>query len=152
SMSTVQAPVEQRFILPSAPWRTYERFLRAIGDRPGVRLTYDRGTLELRTFSHEHESFSYLLARLVEPSPRSWVWRSKAAGPPPFGGASASASWNPMPAGGLPAKRACAAKPRSISAATRRPTLLSKSTSPIARWTASLFMPAWPCQKSGALK
>jgi Uma2 family endonuclease len=65
-MSTVQSPSEQRFILQSVPWRTYERLLRAFADRPGVRLTYDRGTLELMTLSHEHESQSYLLARLVD--------------------------------------------------------------------------------------
>src|SRR5262249_14087415 len=32
----------------------------------GIRLTYDRGTLELMTLSHEHENQSYLLARLVD--------------------------------------------------------------------------------------
>jgi Uma2 family endonuclease len=40
--------------------------LRLFADRPGVRLTYDRGTLELVTLSHEHENQSYLLARLVD--------------------------------------------------------------------------------------
>jgi Uma2 family endonuclease len=65
-MSTAQAPSEQRFLLPSVSWRTYARLLRAFADRPGVRLTYDRGTLELMTLSHEHESLSYLLARLVD--------------------------------------------------------------------------------------
>ena len=65
-MATVQSPSEQRFILQAVPWRTYERLLRAFGDRPGVRLTYDRGTLELMTFSHEHQSQSYLLGRLVD--------------------------------------------------------------------------------------
>jgi Uma2 family endonuclease len=65
-MSTVQSPSEQRFVLQSVPWRTYQQMLRILADRPGVRLTYDRGTLELRTPSHEHESQSYLLARLVD--------------------------------------------------------------------------------------
>src|ERR1700722_8059939 len=64
-MSTVQAAPEQRFILYGVPWRTYERLLRAFADRPGVRLTYDRGTLELMTLSHEHENRGHLLGRLV---------------------------------------------------------------------------------------
>jgi Uma2 family endonuclease len=65
-MATVHSPPEQRFVLHGTPWRTYERLLRAFADRPGLRLTYDRGTVELRTLSHEHESYGYLLARLVD--------------------------------------------------------------------------------------
>jgi hypothetical protein len=65
-MASVYSPSEQRFVLPGTTRRTYERLLRAFADRPGVRLTYDRGTLELMTLSHEHESYGYLLARLVD--------------------------------------------------------------------------------------
>jgi Uma2 family endonuclease len=65
-MSAVAYPADQRFVLHDVPWRTYRRFLRALTDRPGVRLTFDRGTLELMTLSHEHESRSYLVARLVD--------------------------------------------------------------------------------------
>lgn len=65
-MATVQPPRQQRFILYDVPWRTYERLLRVFSDRPGVRLTYDRGTLELMTLSYEHESSGYLLGRFVD--------------------------------------------------------------------------------------
>ena len=65
-MATVQTPPEQRFILWSASWRTYERLLRAFEERPGVRLTYDRGVLEIMTLSHGHEYSAHLLGRLVE--------------------------------------------------------------------------------------
>jgi Uma2 family endonuclease len=65
-MATVHLPSEQRFLLHGVPWRTYQRVLRAFADRPGVRLTYDRGILELMTLSHEHESYSYLLSRFVD--------------------------------------------------------------------------------------
>jgi Uma2 family endonuclease len=65
-MATVHSPPEQRFVLHGIPWRTYLRLLRVLTDRPGVRLTYDRGTLELMTLSHEHESYAYLLSRLVD--------------------------------------------------------------------------------------
>ena len=57
---------EQHFLLHGVSWRTYTRLLRAFSDRPGVRLTYDRESLELMTLTHEHESYSYLLARLVD--------------------------------------------------------------------------------------
>lgn len=66
-MSTaVQVLSEQRFVLHDVPWRMYVRLLRVFADRPAVHVTYDRGTLELMTLSHEHESLGYLAARLVD--------------------------------------------------------------------------------------
>jgi Uma2 family endonuclease len=65
-MATVHAGTEQHFLLYGVDWRTYTRLLRAFAERPGVRLTYDRGVLELMTLSHEHESQRYLLARIVD--------------------------------------------------------------------------------------
>jgi hypothetical protein len=50
-MATVQGPVEQRLILYGVSWREYGRMLRAFAERPSVRLTYDRGTLELMPLS-----------------------------------------------------------------------------------------------------
>jgi Uma2 family endonuclease len=64
-MATVQFPAEQRFVLHGASWRTYSRMLRALADRRAVRLTFDRGVLELMTLSHEHEHQTRLLGRLV---------------------------------------------------------------------------------------
>jgi len=64
-MAVVHSPSEQCLILYGVPWRTYERLLRVFADRPGVRLTYDRGTLELMTLSHDHENRGHLLGRLV---------------------------------------------------------------------------------------
>ena len=60
-MATAPSTFEQRFVLQAVLWKTYEHLLRAFADRLGVRLTYDRGTLELRTLSHEHESLSMCL-------------------------------------------------------------------------------------------
>jgi Uma2 family endonuclease len=65
-MSTVKFPSGQRLVLYGVSWREYERMLRAFAHRRAVRLTYDRGTLELMTLSHKHENRSYLLARLVD--------------------------------------------------------------------------------------
>jgi Uma2 family endonuclease len=64
-MSIGHAKSEQRLVLYGVPWRTYERALRTFSDRPGVRLTYDRGALEIMALSHEHENRSFLLGRLV---------------------------------------------------------------------------------------
>lgn len=46
-------------------WSGYVRFLDAVGDRP-VRVTYDRGKLELMTPSAKHESAKKFLAYLLE--------------------------------------------------------------------------------------
>jgi Uma2 family endonuclease len=64
-MSTVSLPTEQRFVLYGVDWKSYERMLRAFSNRPGVRLTYDRGSLEIMTLSHEHETTGSLLGRFV---------------------------------------------------------------------------------------
>src|SRR5207244_4328204 len=55
-MATVQHPAEQRLLLYGVSWQEYGRTLRALAERPSLRLTYDRGTLELMTLSLEHES------------------------------------------------------------------------------------------------
>ncbi len=44
----------QRFLMCGVDWRTYEKFLDAIGDRH-IRVTYDRGEMELMSPSPEHE-------------------------------------------------------------------------------------------------
>jgi Uma2 family endonuclease len=64
-MATVQAPPGQRLILHGIDWRTYGRLLRAFAERPSVRLTYDRGTLEIMSPLHEHESDGRFLGRLA---------------------------------------------------------------------------------------
>jgi Uma2 family endonuclease len=64
-MSTVSAPLEQRLVLDGVDWQTYGRMLRAFSNRPGVRLTYDRGSLEIMTLSYEHENTGHLLGRFV---------------------------------------------------------------------------------------
>jgi Uma2 family endonuclease len=54
-------------VLTGVPWAAYERLL-VDRDRlhPGVRLTYDRGRLEIITVSRVHERWKGVLARLLE--------------------------------------------------------------------------------------
>jgi len=53
-------------VLQNIDWRTYRTIGRALADRPALRLTYDRGVLEIMTTSPEHERFKHCLRRLVE--------------------------------------------------------------------------------------
>ncbi len=66
-MATAQtAPRANQLVLYDVDWKTYGRLLRAFAERPGVRLTYDRGSLEIVILSYGHESHGYLLARIVD--------------------------------------------------------------------------------------
>ena len=64
-MSTAPAPVQDRFLLHGITWATYKRILEEQGERH-IRVTYDRGELELMTLSYDHERRSRSLNRLVE--------------------------------------------------------------------------------------
>jgi Uma2 family endonuclease len=55
----------QRLVLYGVSWREYTRMLRAFAERPGYRLTYDRGTLEIMSPLFEHEVDADLLGRFV---------------------------------------------------------------------------------------
>jgi Uma2 family endonuclease len=62
---TAKTADEQRFLLSAVSWQTYDSILKALGDRH-IRLTYDRGTLELMTLSYRHERFGRLLGRMID--------------------------------------------------------------------------------------
>ncbi|MHC4921392.1 MAG: Uma2 family endonuclease [Planctomycetota bacterium] len=57
------APV-QHAVLEGVRFETYERLLDDLGDRQ-IRLTYDRGVLEIVSPSQQHERIKYLIGRLV---------------------------------------------------------------------------------------
>jgi Uma2 family endonuclease len=65
TMAMMQARPGQRLLLQEVDWRTYGRFLRLFSERPSIRLTYDRGMLEIMSPSHEHESDGRFLGRLA---------------------------------------------------------------------------------------
>jgi Uma2 family endonuclease len=55
---------EQRFILDAVSWKSYEYLLRAFDERR-VRITYDRGRVEIMTVSFMHERIKHLLGLLI---------------------------------------------------------------------------------------
>jgi Uma2 family endonuclease len=55
----------QRFVLYGVNWQTYEKALDTFGDRP-IRITYDRGNLELMSPLPIHEAFKSLFLRLFD--------------------------------------------------------------------------------------
>ena len=55
-----------RLILQNISWQTYQSLVLEVEQKPALRLTYDRGTLEIRMPLDPHESFKKLLGRLIE--------------------------------------------------------------------------------------
>ena len=53
-------------IMHGVSWQTYQRLLADRGERCGVLLAYDRGTVELRMPSQEHEWVKTTLSQIVE--------------------------------------------------------------------------------------
>lgn len=63
--TAVRLQPEQRFVLHGVSWQTYSALLGDL-EASAVRLTYDRGTLELMSPSQDHERFKTLIGRMIE--------------------------------------------------------------------------------------
>ncbi len=58
-------PIESRITLNSVTWQEYEGFLSLIINRPNLRLSYLKETLEIMPLSLEHEALKSMIARLL---------------------------------------------------------------------------------------
>src|SRR6266516_4719283 len=59
-------PTDSTPILRGISWAEYEELIEAVGEAPGLRISYDQGTMQIMTLSSEHESFARLIERLVD--------------------------------------------------------------------------------------
>src|SRR5262245_4764115 len=64
-MTPVASPVEERQRFSQVPWKEYVAYCDSLGERH-IRVTYDRGEMEVMTTSSRHENRKTLLRRLVE--------------------------------------------------------------------------------------
>lgn len=64
-MSIVDLAPQQKLVLYGEPWETYVNLLKVFDERRHLRITYDRGALEIMTLSAEHEVWKHLIARLI---------------------------------------------------------------------------------------
>ena len=60
----IQSP--DRVILRHISWHTYQSLITDFESEPAIRLTYNRGTLEIRMPLDLHETYKKLLGRLIE--------------------------------------------------------------------------------------
>jgi Uma2 family endonuclease len=56
---------QQHFAMSGAPWSLYEQLIEAAGNRQ-IRITFNKGDLEIMAPLHEHELGKTLIGRLVE--------------------------------------------------------------------------------------
>ncbi|UKO97928.1 Uma2 family endonuclease [Nostoc sp. UHCC 0870] len=63
--ATLLTPPDEIIHLTGISWQTYERLLEELSDRR-LRLTYNRGNLEIMSPSPEHERFKKVAGRFVE--------------------------------------------------------------------------------------
>jgi Uma2 family endonuclease len=63
--ATLLTPPDEMIHLSGISWQTYETLLEELSDRR-LRLTYNRGNLEIMTPSPEHERFKKVSGRFVE--------------------------------------------------------------------------------------
>ncbi len=64
-MTTIRIPKKQRFVMDGESWSDYTHWLKLFDERRHVRITYDRGILEVVTLTHEHERGAHILALLI---------------------------------------------------------------------------------------
>jgi Uma2 family endonuclease len=60
----IQSP--DRVLLKDVSWHTYQSLVKDFEQQPALRLTYDRGLLEIRMPLDPHETYKKLLGRLIE--------------------------------------------------------------------------------------
>ena len=51
--------------LENISWDEYERLLEEVGEWPGVRISYDRGRVEIKSPTTEHEEYKDFILRVV---------------------------------------------------------------------------------------
>jgi Uma2 family endonuclease len=57
---------DQRVVINNVSWDEYDKLRELFDERPGVRMTYLKGALEIMVPSPEHERRKTIIARLIE--------------------------------------------------------------------------------------
>lgn len=66
-LPTPRTTLSRSLVLEDIDWKTYTQLLRAFAEKPGIRMAYDRGKLEIMApLLFEHEDDSSFLGRSVE--------------------------------------------------------------------------------------
>ena len=71
-MIVARESTERRIFLGGVSWETYQS-LRGAEENSNLRMTYDRGELEIVSPSRNHEHISYLVGRMID----QWTYCQK---------------------------------------------------------------------------
>ncbi|WP_017325106.1 Uma2 family endonuclease [Synechococcus sp. PCC 7336] len=66
TLSPIISQPEQQILLHGVSWQEYLVLDATFEERPGIRLSYLEGTLEMMTTSSLHEALKKVIARLLE--------------------------------------------------------------------------------------
>ncbi|AGA31592.1 Uma2 family endonuclease [Singulisphaera acidiphila] len=77
------SPTSPGVLFEGTSWDDYEAMLRIVGNRP-IRVTYDRGSMEIMSPLWKHGGLSYLLGRLIDVLTEEWDIPVEAADPVTF--------------------------------------------------------------------
>ena len=64
-MPQLKRSAGRQLVLHGVDWPTYTRLLRTFAERPAIRLTFDRGTLEIMAPLLNHETGGNFLVHLM---------------------------------------------------------------------------------------
>jgi Uma2 family endonuclease len=60
-----QLPEDASVTFRDVSWDEYEELLEQVGEAPGLRITYDNGSLHVMTISAEHEKYTLFINSLI---------------------------------------------------------------------------------------
>lgn len=60
-----QLPEAASVTFNDVSWDEYEELLEQVGEAPGLRISYDNGSLQVMTISSEHEKYASFISSLV---------------------------------------------------------------------------------------
>ena len=60
-----QLPEDAWVTFQDVSWDEYEELLEQVGEAPGLRLSYDNGSLHVMTISSEHEKYTFFINSLI---------------------------------------------------------------------------------------
>jgi Uma2 family endonuclease len=60
-----QLPENASVTFQDVSWDEYEELLEQVGEAPGLRISYDNGSVQVMTISAEHEKYSEFISSLV---------------------------------------------------------------------------------------
>ena len=60
-----QLPEDASVTFRDVSWDEYEELLEQVGEAPGLRISYDNGSLQVMTISGEHEKYSDFIKSLI---------------------------------------------------------------------------------------